>query len=74
MDLNLKRRKRELTIADEVAVAFLQGTDATDASPQKLIGVFTSVCEGLAITPDDAAIGQSWLCPEGYQSAQAGPR
>lgn len=58
MDWNLSRRKRELEIAEEVAGAFLLGTSAMDASPQRLIGVFTSVCEGHSITPDDSAISR----------------
>jgi hypothetical protein len=59
MDLNLKRRKRELAIAEQVAVAFLATTDASAlAPPEHLTRQFTLVCARLSVTPNDAAIGR----------------
>ena len=59
MDLNLKRRKRELAIAMEVADAFLQATDATElAPPEKLAHHFAVVCQREAFMPNAAAVSR----------------
>jgi hypothetical protein len=60
MDWNLKRRKRELEVADEVAGEFVQATKSMTqaAPPEFLIHHFALVCERVGFMPDEASTGR----------------
>jgi hypothetical protein len=59
MDLNFRRRRREVAVAREVADAFLQATDATAlAPPEKLAHHFGLVCQRLDFVPNEMSAGR----------------